>query len=97
VVHPPGASANSVDICKQRIHLLFSSAKKRYTALMYVCTAPIGTVAHGLSVRKEKERIAKKRCMGGGGKRKEKKRKDLWEMMRLEPATLRVSSGATSN
>jgi hypothetical protein len=53
-------------------------------------------VAHGLSVRKEKERIAKKRFMGGG-KRKEKKRKDPWETMRLEPATLRVSSGATSN
>ena len=32
------------------------------------------TVAHGLSVRKEKERIAKKRCTGGGGKRKEKNR-----------------------
>ena len=33
------------------------------------------TVAHGLSVRKEKERIAKKRCTGGGEKkRKEKKR-----------------------
>ena len=36
------------------------------------------TVAHGLSVRKEKERIAKKRCTGGGGvkenKRKIKKR-----------------------
>jgi hypothetical protein len=44
------------------------------------------TVAHGLFVRKEKEIIAKKRCMGGG-KRKEKKRKDLWEIMRLEPAT----------
>jgi hypothetical protein len=49
-------------------------------------------VAHGLSVRKEKERIAKKRFI-----RKEKKRKDPWETMRLEPATLRVSSGATSN
>ena len=53
------------------------------------------TVAHGLSVRKEKERIAKKRCTGGG-KRKEKKRKDPWETMRLaEPArdTARIKRG----
>ena len=78
---------------KKRIHLLFSSAKKRYTALMYV-RRPC-TVAHGLSVRKEKERIAKKRCTGGG-KRKEKKRKDPWETMRLaEPArdTARIKRG----
>ena len=34
------------------------------------------TVAHGLTVRKEKERIAKKRCTGGV---KEKKRNDPWE------------------
>ena len=80
---------------KKRIHLLFSSAKKRYTALMYV-RRPSCTVAHGLSVRKEKERIAKKRCTGRGGKRKEKKRKDPWETMRLaEPArdTARIKRG----
>jgi hypothetical protein len=31
-------------------------------------------VAHGLSVRKEKERIAKKRCTGGGVKEKIKEK-----------------------
>jgi hypothetical protein len=54
------------------------------------------TVAHGLSVRKEKERIAKKRCTGRGGKRKEKKRKDPRETTRLaEPArdTARIKRG----
>jgi len=62
---------------KKRIHLLFSSAKKRYTALMYV-RRPC-TVAHCLSVRKEKERIAKKRytapmsMYGGGGKKRKEK------------------------
>jgi hypothetical protein len=33
------------------------------------------TVAHGLSVRKEKERIAKKRCTGRGVKEKKRKEK----------------------
>ena len=47
------------------------------------------TVAHGLSVRKEKERIAKKRCTGGG-KRKEKKRKDPWETMTNEARRTRA-------
>jgi hypothetical protein len=57
-------------------------------------------VAHGLYVRKQKERIAKKRYTApmskyGGGvkeKRKEKKRKEPGEIMRLEPAKLRVSN-----
>ena len=68
---------------KKRIHLLFSSAKKRYTALMYV-RRPC-TVAHGLSVRKEKERIAKKRCTGGGGKEKKRKEK-IHEKQRGSPS-----------
>ena len=58
---------------------------------------------HGLSVRKEKEIIAKKRytapmSMYGGvkeKKRKEKKRKDPKKIRRLKPATLRKSSWAT--
>jgi hypothetical protein len=56
-------------------------------------------VAHGLYVRKQKERIAKKRYTapmskygGGEEKRKEKKRKEPGEIMRLEPAKLRVSN-----
>jgi hypothetical protein len=56
-------------------------------------------VAHGLYVRKQKERIAKKRYTapmskyGGGWKKKEeKKRKEPGEIMRLEPAKLRVSN-----
>jgi hypothetical protein len=62
---------------KKRIHLLVSSAKKRYTALMYVRRIYVRrpcTVAHGLSVRKGKN-IAEKRytapmSMYGGVKEK---------------------------
>jgi len=53
------------------------------TALMYVRRPCPCTVAHGLSVRKGKERIAKKRytapmsnVRGGGKEKKEKKRKE---------------------
>jgi hypothetical protein len=58
---------------KKRIHLLFSSAKKRYTALMYVRRPHVRWLTVFLS-EKKKERIAQKRCTGGGGK--EKKRKE---------------------
>ena len=48
---------------------------------MYVRRPCPCTVAHGLYVRKQKERIAKKRYTApmskyGGGKKKEKKRKE---------------------
>jgi hypothetical protein len=59
---------------KKRIDLLFSSAKKRYTALMYVRRPHVRWLTVFLS-EKKKERIAQKRCTGGGvTKRKEKKR-----------------------
>ena len=83
---------------KKRIHLLFSSAKKRYTALMYV-RRPC-TVSHGLSARKEKKRIAKKSVYGthirrscraqGLSLRKEKNRRRSREGERLEPASMRL-------
>ena len=78
---------------KTRIHLLFSSAKKRYTALVYV-RRPC-TVAHGLSVRKEKEIIAKKRYtapMSMYGGVKEKKRKDKTRSKENKEAQTRNSA-----
>ena len=58
---------------KKRIHLLFSSAKKRYTALMYVRRPHVRWLTRSFCQKRKKERIAQKRCTGGVKKRKEKK------------------------
>ena len=58
---------------KKRIHLLFSSAKKRYTALMYVRRPYMYGGSRSFCQKRKGKNSYKKRCTGGV---KEKKRKE---------------------